>query len=173
MKTRHHENGMALVISLILLISLTLLTLASMRTSRVELSMAGNLRESDTSFNAAEAGLRSAEQFVADSASTGQFDAPGNGLFDKTSDDPDYLDPATWESSQTTSTPLAHVSEQPRFVVKYLGDRSNNPAASVNIGGYGKQQGGKTVSHFRITVRGLGHTPNAPRYLQSHYGKEY
>ena len=173
MKSRHNQNGVALILSLVLLIAVTLLTLASMRTSSVEFGMAGNLRESDTAFNAAEAGLRSAEQFVEISASTDQFDAPGSGLFDKNSDDPDYLDPATWESSQTTSASLAHISEQPKFVVKYLGDRSNNAAASVNIGGYGKQQGGKTVSHFRITVRGLGQTPYAARYLQSHYGKEY
>jgi type IV pilus assembly protein PilX len=173
MKHRHDENGMALVISLILLISLTLLALSSMRTSRVEFGMAGNLRESDTSFNAAEAGLRAAEQFIENSASTNQFDAPDSGLFAKTSNDPDYLDSATWEKSQTASTSLAYLSEQPKFVIKYLGDRSNNAAAAVNIGGYGKQQVGKTVSHFRITVRGLGQTPYATRYLQAHYGKEY
>jgi len=173
MKPRHDQSGMALIISLILLVSLTLLVLSSMRTSRVELSMAGNLRETDTSFNAAEVGLSTGEQFVENSLSTGQFDDSGNGLYPRTSDDPDYFDATTWESSQTASTSLAHVAEQPKFVVKYLGDRSNNSAASANIGGYGKQQAGQTVSQFRITTLGVGQTPHAARYLQSHFGKEY
>ena len=175
MQHRFKQTGMALIISLILLVSLTLLTLASMGTTRTDLSMAGNLRDSSTAFNAAEAGLRAGEQSVEASISAVGFNDPANGLLAETDPDPDYLNSATWASAPfvTTSPSLAHVAEQPRVVVKYLGERSNNSAAAVNIGGYGKTQTGKTVSHFRITVRGLGQTPNVARYVQAHFGKEY
>ena len=63
--TRPRQSGMALLISLILLVSLTLLVLSSMRTGRTELSIAGNLRESDIAFNSAEAGLSEAERIIA------------------------------------------------------------------------------------------------------------
>jgi Tfp pilus assembly protein PilX len=68
---------------------------------------------------------------------------------------------------------LPHVIEQPKFVVKYLGDRSQNEAAAINIGGYGSGQPGKTVSNFRVTAKGFGQTNNSVRYVQSYYGKEF
>lgn len=167
------QSGMTLVVSLIILVSLTILGLASMQSSRTEVSMAGNLRESVLTFNAAEAGLRSAESFVFDSTTKNVFTDPSIGLFDKTDEDPDYADDATWTASQTATTSLAHVVEQPVFIIKYLGDRSQNEVGAVNIGGYGSGQPGMTVSNFRVTARGTGQTGNAHRHVQSYYGKEF
>lgn len=173
MQYSHKQSGMTLVVSLIILISLTILGLTSMQATRTEVSMAGNLRESGIAFNAAEAGLNSAENFVADSISKNAFADPGSGLYSKTDEDPDYFADATWVGAQFDSTSLPHVIEQPGFIIKYLGDRSQNEAAAVNIGGYGSGLPGKTVSNFRITSKGLGQTINAPRLVQSYYGKEY
>ena len=53
------------------------------------------------------------------------------------------------------------------------GDRSQNDAAALNIGGYGSGQPGMTVSNFRITSKGVGQNDSSVRYLQSYYGKEY
>ena len=75
--------------------------------------------------------------------------------------------------TQTASITLPHVVEQPVFIIRYLGDRSQNEVAAVNIGGYGSSQPGMTVSNFRITARGTGQTGNAYRYVQSYYGKEF
>jgi type IV pilus assembly protein PilX len=169
----HPQSGMTLVVSLIILVSLTILGVASMQSSRTEVSMAGNLRESGLTFNAAEAGLRTAESFVVDSTSKNVFTDPSIGLFDKTDEDPDYSADATWIASQTAAASLPHVVEQPVFLIKYLGDRSQNEVAAVNIGGYGSSQPGMTVSNFRITARGTGQTGNAYRYVQSYYGKEF
>ena len=167
------QSGMTLVVSLIILVSLTILGVASMQSSRTEVSMAGNLRESGLTFNAAEAGLRSAESFVFDSTSKNVFTDPSIGLFDKTEEDPDYSADATWTASQTAATSLSHVVEQPVFIIKDLGDRSQNEVGAVNIGGYGSGQPGMTVSNFRVTARGTGQTGNAYRYVQSYYGKEF
>jgi type IV pilus assembly protein PilX len=169
----HLQSGMTLVVSLIILTSLTILGVASMQSSRTEVSMAGNLRESGLTFNAAEAGLRSAESFVVNSTSKNVFTDPSIGLFDKTDEDPDYSDYASWTAAQTATTSLSYVVEQPVFIIKYLGDRSQNEVGAVNIGGYGSGQPGMTVSNFRVTARGTGQTGNAYRHVQSYYGKEY
>ena len=167
------QSGVTLVVSLIILISLTILGVTSMQATRTEVSMAGNLRESGFSFNAAEAGLRDAESFVITSISKGDFSDPSIGLYNKSDEDPDYSKPATWTAAQVATSTLTGMYEQPVFIIRYLGDRSQNEVAAVNIGGYGSAQPGITVSNFRITARGAGQTSNAYRYVQSYFGKEY
>lgn len=169
----HRQSGMTLVVSLIILITLTILGLTSMQATRTEVSMAGNLRESDITFNAAEAGLSNAEGFVESSTSKNVYTDPDKGLYDKTSEDPDYYADATWVGSQSATITLPHVAAQPNFIAKYLGDRSQNDAATLNIGGYGSGQPGMTVSNFRITSKGVGQNSSSVRYVQSYYGKEY
>jgi type IV pilus assembly protein PilX len=167
------QSGVTLVVSLLILISMTILGITSMQSTRTEISMAGNLRELSLTFNAAEAGLRAAEAFVDNSISKVVYSDPATGLYDKSDPDPDYIDSTTWNTSHPSGITLAHVIEQPVFIIKYLGDRSQNEVARVNIGGYGSGQPGITVSNFRITARGTGQSGNARRYAQSYYGKEF
>ena len=111
--TRPRQSGMALLISLILLVSLTLLVLSSMRTGRTELSIAGNLRESDIAFNSAEAGLSEAERIIAvESGSKNYFNDSDSGLLSVDDNDPDYLDSSTWENLQPASTSVSNVAQQ-------------------------------------------------------------
>ncbi|MCG6889158.1 MAG: hypothetical protein LJE92_06175 [Gammaproteobacteria bacterium] len=167
------QSGMTLVVSLVILIALTILGVTSMQSTRTEISMAGNLRESGLAFNAAEAGLSNGESFAATAISKSVFADPTKGLYSSTDEDPDYFADATWVAAQTATTSLPHVIEQPKFIIKYLGDRSQNEAAAVNIGGYGSGQPGRTVSNFRITAKAFGQTGNSARYVQSYSGKEY
>ena len=170
----NRQSGMTLVVSLVILISLTILGVTSMQATRTEVSMAGNLRESGFTFNAAEAGLRHAESFINDSASKTVYTDPSIGLYDRLDEDPNYADILEWTTaSQYATTSLPYVVEQPKFIIKYLGDRSQNEVAAVNIGGYGSGQPGITVSNFRVTARGTGQTGNAYRFVQSYYGKEF
>ena len=175
MRNIQKQSGMTLVFSLLILITLTILGVTSMQASRTEISMAGNLRESGIAFNAAEAGLSNAERYAATSVSKTIFADPGNGLYSNTDEDPDYYADATWAgtAAQTATTALPYVFEQPKFVIKYLGDRAQNESATVNVGGYGSGQPGKIVSNFRITSKAVGQTSTSPRYVQSYYGKEY
>ena len=167
------QSGMTLIVSLVILISLTILGVTSMQSTRTEISMAGNQRESGLTFNAAEAGLRDAEAYIGNSISKTVYSDPTVGLFDKTDEDPDYGDKTVWNAAQVAPTSLPYVMEQPRFIVKYLGDRSQNEVAAVNIGGYGSSQPGRTVSNFRVTSRAVGQAGRATRQLQSYFGKEF
>ena len=167
------QSGMVLVVSMLILISLTVLGLMSMQSSRTELSMAGNQREIGITFNAAEAGLSSGEDFINNSISKTIYSDPTQGLYNRLDIDPDYQDPTTWNAAQTAAIALPDVAAQPSFIIKYLGDRSQNEVAAVNIGGYGSSQPGMTVSNFRITSRAVGQTGRATRQLQSYYGKQF
>ena len=167
------QAGMVLIVSLLILITLTILGLTAMQSSRTEMSMAGNQRELGITFSATEAGLSSAQTYIDNSISTTIYNDPSQGLYDRLDLDPDYRNPTTWDNSQTAAIGLPHVVEQPKFIIKYLGERSQNEVAAVNIGGYGSSQPGITVSNFRITARAAGQTGRATRQLQAYYGKEF
>jgi len=176
MNTINHNRqaGVTLVVSLVILVTMTLLGVTSMKSTRTEVAMAGNLREAGLTFNAAEAGLRFGETFVETSITKTVYANPLIGLYAETDVDPDYADYAIWTASQEdTPVGLGYVAENPKFIIRYLGDRSQNAAASVNIPGYGTAQPGITVSNFRITAMGTGQSGNARRYVQSYYGKEF
>ena len=66
-KILNKQEGVTLVVSLVILVTLTLLGITSIQSTRTEVAMAGNLREAGLTFNAAEAGLRFGEAFVEDS----------------------------------------------------------------------------------------------------------
>jgi len=167
------QTGVTLVVSLVILITMTLLGVTSIQSTRTEVAMAGNLREAGLTFNAAEAGLRFGESFVEDSTSKTVYADPTIGLYAESDEDPDYSDYTIWTASQDAAISLAHVAEDPKFIIRYLGDRSQNEAALVNLGGYGAAQPGITVSNFRITARGTGQSGNTRRIIQSYYGKEF
>lgn len=166
------QQGFTLFISMIFMIALTIIGLTSIQGTKTELAMSGNLRESDKSFQSAEIGLRSAEMFIEQTISKTAFD-DNNGLLSSSSEDPDYFNPNNWTSVQTSTAVLSNVHASPLFIVKYLGDRSQNDAAEYNIGGYGSAQPGFTVSNFRVTARGFGQTDHSATMLQSYYGKIY
>jgi type IV pilus assembly protein PilX len=68
MTARHYtvlrQKGMALIVSLILLLALTLLGLAAMQNTSLEERMAGNLRAENVAFQASESALRAAEVWI-------------------------------------------------------------------------------------------------------------
>jgi len=164
------ESGSALIISLLILIVLTLLGLTAVRTTTLEEKMAGNLRDSDLAFQAAESALRDAEAFVESVVSTNAFNNAG-GLYGSATADPDYFAAATWSTANSVaySGSIAGVANQPRYIIKYLGVVPR-PGGALNIGGYGNQQAGALHS-FRITARGTGGSDTTQVVLQDYYGR--
>lgn len=177
----HKQQGVALVISLIILVSLTMLGLTSIQRTTVDLAMAGNQREIGLMFQAAEVGLVAAEDSIDASNSNADFDDTGKGLYTVLADDPgyyspDYFDGSLWTSSSSAANTNMKtdfgIKDEPRYMVEYLGDRDQNALAKVNIASYGSQQPGDIVSIYRSTARGVGMTGNSFRYVQSYFGKK-
>lgn len=164
------EGGAALIVSILILIILSLLGLTAVRTTTLEEKMAGNLRDNDLAFQAAESVMREAEGFVEGVVSTNAFNDAG-GLYSSATADPDYLAAATWSAANSAaySGTITGVATQPRYIVKYLGVVSTTGGA-LNIGGYGNQQAG-SLHAFRITTRGTGGRDTTQVVLQDYYGR--
>lgn len=177
-----NQRGSALIVSLLLLIVLTLIGMTTMRTSRLETVMATNARESAIAFEAAEAALRDAEQFIEDVVSVAAFGGVGGGLLGIDDAEPNYHSTSTWSATNSKvygSNPnnlvpdLPYVAQQPRYIIKYVGEVTNlaGQNLSINIGGYANQPGSQTFSMFRITSRGTGRNSESQVVIQTHYGK--
>ena len=176
----HKQQGVALVISLIILVSLTMLGMTSIQRTTTDLSMAGNQRETGLMLQAAEVGLTAAEDFAETNVSNGDYNDT-NGLYAVVADDPTYVGPnyfndVVWgvnnsKPAGATITTEFGLKVEPRFIIEYLGDRAQTPLGMINIGGYGQQQPGDIGSIYRSTARGVGVTGNSFRYVQSYYGK--
>ncbi len=169
-----NQKGVALVVSLVILIAMTLVGVTSMKGSMNEITMAGNLRETGLTFQAAEAGLRQAESYVSKTISSAEFNGNTPGKLGKDDKDPDYLDASSWSGTETTSLTLAGISTNPQYIIKHLGPWAQNPLAMVNTGGgYAGQLPGRIKENYRITSRGEGQTGKTFRTVQSYYGIEY
>ncbi|MCS4502832.1 hypothetical protein KBTX_03586 [wastewater metagenome] len=165
------QRGVVLAISLIFLLLLTLIGVTAMQSTTLQERMTGSFRNRDLAFQAAEAGLRAAEDWIDGIVSTAALDG-ANGKLGEGNTEPDYLS-MDWSSSDSFNcgVNMADVASQPRCVVKYLGktagsanNRSPTPDAS-----YGGGAGSPTLYHFQITVRGVGGSENAEVFLRSRY----
>ena len=173
---KNSQQGVALVVSLIILVSLTMLGLTSIQRTTTDLAMAGNQRETGLMFQAAEVGLVTAENFIKNSNTTADFSNEPIGLYEVPRDDssyngPSYFDAATWTAKSQSAGTSLNAYEQPRFMIEYLGDRDTNPLA-IGIGDYTSPGTGEIVAIFRSTSRGTGLTGNSFRYVQAYFGKE-
>jgi type IV pilus assembly protein PilX len=101
---------------------MTLLGLASMRTTQLEERMTGNLVDRSLAFQAAEAALREAET----RASSRPLPAGAgcvNGLCgpgDVEADTPAWKDATVWASAPTAITNLASAVDAPRYIIELI-----------------------------------------------------
>jgi type IV pilus assembly protein PilX len=170
------QRGVALFISLVLLLVLTIAGVSAVQTTSLEERMARNTHDSLLAFQSAESALREAEGWIIGNiSSTAQFSDNGiNGLW--TSAPYDEAD-QRWEediwadgnaqSIVVTST-VNGVVAQPRFIVEWVAtvQRDENP----NLLGSSYSSVFDRIEIFRITSRGVGATANARVMLQGTFG---
>ncbi len=157
------QRGMALMMGLIFLVVLTLLGMAAMRGTLLEERMAGNARDRDLAFQAAEAGLRAGEQ-VLGGAVLPAF-ATGTAYTPRITEG---TQTAYWQETHDwdgASTQLAvapnDTAEAPRFVLEELNASPAAGGGGVGIGALG------TSTTYRVTARGVGRNPNTVVILQA------
>ena len=73
-----NQRGWVLVVGLVILVMLTILSMALMKTTRLEEKMAGATRDMNLSFQAAETALRAAEAFIELQTDASDCDTPGD-----------------------------------------------------------------------------------------------
>ena len=177
------QTGSILIISLIILVAMTLIGITAMRTSVMEEKMAGNMRNKELAFQAAEATLRAAEQNIQDNIiSTASFDTDGSdGLYnfstanDSTRNDRVWETITDWYSDNETLEYTAfstdyNLEKAPRYVIQHLATTGNDND-KLNMDNMGQGTGGGNIEAFLITVRATGGNSNSAVILQSTWGK--
>ena len=145
-----------------------------MKSAVLEEKMAGNVRDSQLAFQAAEASLREAEQHIDNNiVSLIAFDADGSdGLYDKSQhklwnniiwDDSDSIEYASFDTSYAVNAP-------PRFIIQHLSSQQDS-LDTLNMDNYGQGTGAGRVEVFLITARATGSSGNNVVLLQSTFGK--
>jgi len=164
------QRGTTLVISLLILLVMTLIGVTSMSSSNMEEKMAGNDRDFNLAFYAAEAALRQAEDYIANNiVSTAAFGGGTTGLYALNSN-PDIYAASTWTNSITYSGTIDGVSSQPKYIIEIMGIVGND---DVNVAGYGESSGSGKITTFRITARGTGGSDGAVSMMQAYYGRRF
>lgn len=172
------QSGATLVVALIFLVIIVGVSLTSIQTTSIEERMASNSRERNQAFQAAETGLREAEQFINTLVTTSSF-GTNAGLLGASDSEPDYFDSSIWidaNSIQVTSGAvgtLSGIDEYPRYIIKYVVENSADTDESLSIDGYGERLAGESATIFKITSRGVGGSSNSQVVLQTHYGKRF
>lgn len=172
------NTGVALFISLVLLLVLTILGVSVVQTTSLEIRMARNEHDSLLAFQAAESALRDAETMLEATTSVFAFNDTGvGGLWDQ----PDLGDPNRWEDAaiwgdgRTIIAPTAIAGTpgqaQPRFMVEHVASVQRDENAYQQDNEYNSAGTADSVEVFRITALGTGGSPNSRVMLQTTYGR--
>lgn len=175
----YKQSGMALMVSLIFLVLLTLLAVSAMRGTILQERMAGNTRDRMLAFQAAEAALRVAETTLGNSglpSGAGIYMVIGSSpaaTFTYTQQwDPAYAgthyDWANNAATLANGSVGTNVVFQPQYVIERL---TNTPPAVCSGGGSTAFPIPPGKGFFRITSRGVGATTNASVILQEIYAR--
>ncbi len=177
------QTGFVLIVALILLLVLTILGLAAAQSTSIQERMAGNARDKDLAFQAAEAGLRAAENCVnTGMAICTNFSANANGVYTFNADippppstnlNPLWKVPNFWGNAayvlsyQTViGASLPSVASQPEFIIEKMPPVA---APGSNIGMQQFGSGSPSVQLYRITSYGTGGDSSATAMLQVTY----
>ena len=172
------QHGVALFISLVSLLVLTIIGVSSVQTTSLEVRMTRNEHDTLLAFQAAESALRDAEMAIELIGSTDDFTtgaSDGLHVVADLGEDENWQDDGIWgdSTSATADTDLENIAQAPRYIVEHLGtvERDDNPFQDEGVD-YGSAASiPDRVEVFRITALGVGATENARVRLQSTYGR--
>jgi type IV pilus assembly protein PilX len=166
------QRGAVLVIALLLLLVLTIIGITVMQMSRLQERMAGNSRDVNLSFQAAEGSMRAAESFirqqnnrpVACSVSPCTVWIEGSVIGTTANQDP-----AWWLSNGNT------------FGMAAMGDLQEAPQAVIEELGFVRTDGGVVMGQeppdgrdfYQVTSRSTGGSGQAETVLQSTYTRRF
>ena len=174
MTKKIQQQGVVLVIGLIMLVVMTLLAVSSMQSSSLQELMSNNMKDKVTAFEAAEAAIRAAEQFLDNGGALnlGVFDGNiAGGLMNNLHDE--VWNAVTWTDSDSikVNDTIGGVNKKPRYVIQYIGAVTPTAAQKLNVeNSYGAGATDSMVDMFKITARGTGGSDNTEVVLEAMYG---
>ncbi len=172
------QHGFVLIMTLVFLVLLTIIGLTAMSTTSLEEKMAGNIKDKNLAFQAAEAALITGENWIYSQIKRPEPDNSA-GIYepDSTTSTP-WWESLNWNGSgiltypnvpyQTVSGGFTKVQTQPKYIIEDMGDMPEE-GGSLVLPPYKSK--GKTV--LRITARGTGGTDAAVVMTQSTYSRAF
>lgn len=159
--TYRRQQGSALIIGLIIVLMMTLLGITTLRTTVLQERMAGNERDMNVAFQAAEAALR--EVIASNTFASQTYDGTQAGYGPQITAFMDGSNPVSeftywttvfdWSSKGLAATKPTGASEAPMYYV----ERTLIPPAYI----------GAPIKHlYKITVRGKGASTRAEAIVQ-------
>lgn len=171
------QQGAVLIVSLIILLILTLIGLSAMQNTTLEEKMAGNYRDKNLSFQAAETTLREGEGWIADQTKEPELST------DSCSTDCDvwdvntllaalsassYIDDTLWSDSRarTATSTLPEVAASPEYFLEFERDKRDR----LNVG---QQQDSTVRVYYGVVAQGIGGNASSRTVLQSIYTRRF
>lgn len=150
--TEKRQTGAVLVVSLIFLLLMTLLSTSAMRGATMQERMAGNTRDYNLGFQAAEAALREAETYLRATAVLPEFDDTGAHYVVNSANRPswDAYPPADGSGYIEYSADIAGTSRRPRYYLERL-ITARPPGTETETGTAVDE-----IFYFRVTAVGYG-----------------
>jgi type IV pilus assembly protein PilX len=172
------QQGIALFISLIMLLLMTMLALFSMQGTVLEEKMSANSLDRSIAFNAAEAALRAGEVYLAGLAiiPDSKFTTTGNadGLWEEAAAGATpRWEEDIWSNnakSKAVTTGLSGLASNPRYIIENITEVLEDED-ELNLNNIKESTGSGSVGIYRITAYGVGGSANARVLLQTTYGK--
>ncbi len=152
------QRGAALLISLVFMLILTIICASALQSTTLQERMAGNARDTNSAFQAAEAALREGEK-VLQATSVGPFNG-SNGLYKQCSGTGIECTPPDWNDITSTG------SSAPQFYLEEL-TQLDDPLAALDAG-----KPVKVITNYRITARGFGVSDRSIVVLRTIYRRE-
>jgi len=172
------QRGSALIVSLSILLVLTVLGISSMSTTALQERMAGNARDADVAFAAAEAGLRAGEAYIESitDPTLAVFDGSTAGLYPiSTTQTYAWKADGNWSSAIAASFSMS-VSQPPSYLIQQMDTTvTAPPEQGLESSSYSNNPPQVTgnVKVFQVTARGYGLSSSSRVMLQSYYGKAF
>lgn len=172
-----HQRGAALLTSLLILLVLSLLAVASMQNVSLQERMVSAVRDGQIALEAAEYAAREAELVLENNTVTlGNFGVQA-GLYEKATAPNIYAD-ATWASGSTsgsiaaTGFPTSELAAAPRYLIEHVGQVTNEEQINdMAVGNYGGAAAAGPPEGFRIVAWSSGRTGQTRRIIEVYYGK--
>lgn len=180
----NQQKGAALAVSLVILLIMTIIGLQGISSTTLEERMSRNYRDTQMSFQAAEAALRDAEYFIdATLLKMGDFSTTcANGLcfhpVTAGTCPPTTLSPPPWKdftniwnnpaNHRVYSGTIVNVYAKPKFIIEF---RCYVPIDANGATPSGSGPGPGWAEMYRITALGYGASDTSRTMLQSTYKK--
>jgi len=157
------QRGAILIVSLIILLLMTLIGTTGMQTASLEEKMAGNMRDRNLAFQAAESALSAGETWLNSNTFTcnvalGRFRPQDKDCNTATAETTQVWDNINWNNTDSVAYTgvLSNLNANPRYIIEDIGCL---PAPATCPG----------LHNYRITARATGGSADTVVILQSIY----